>query len=48
MNKNMEIKIKQLPIAKTELKKIAEGNFCYVDKTKFIKDLVDDNHEYYF
>jgi len=40
--------MKQLPIAKTDLRKIVEGNFCYVDKTKFVKDLVDDNHEYYF
>jgi len=40
--------MRQLPIAKTELQKIVEGNFLYVDKTKFIKDLVDANHEYYF
>jgi len=40
--------MRQLPIAKTELQKIVEGNFLYVDKTKFIKDLVDAKHEYYF
>jgi len=40
--------MKSLPIAKTELREIAEGNFCYVDKTKFIKDLFDDKHKYYF
>ncbi len=40
--------MKKLPIAKTEIKSIIEGDFCYVDKTKFIKDLVDDEHRYYF
>ena len=40
--------MKRLPIAKTEIKEIAEGNFCYADKTRFIKDLVDDGHTYYF
>ena len=40
--------MKHLPIAKTEIREIVEGNFLYVDKTKFIKDLVDDKHTYYF
>ena len=40
--------MKRLPIAKTEIREIAEGNFCYADKTRFIKDLVDDGHTYYF
>ena len=40
--------MKRLPIAKTEIKQIVEENFCYVDKTKFIKELVDDGHRYYF
>ena len=40
--------MKYLPIAKTELRKIVEGNFCYVDKTKFIKQLVEDKHKYFF
>jgi len=40
--------MKSLPIAKTEIREIVEGNFCYVDKTKFIKDLFDDKHTYYF
>lgn len=40
--------MKRLPIAKTEIRAIAEGNFCYVDKTRYIKELVDDGHTYYF
>ena len=40
--------MKRLPIAKTEIKEIAEGNYCYADKTRFIKELVDDGHNYYF
>ncbi len=44
----MQTIIKRLPIAKTEIKELIEGNFCYVDKTKFIKDLLDDGHGYYF
>ena len=40
--------MKHLPIAKTELHKIVEGNFLYVDKTHYIRELVDDGHEYYF
>ena len=40
--------MKKLPIAKTEIREIIEDNFCYVDKTKFIKDMVDDAHGYYF
>ncbi len=40
--------MKKLPIAQTEIKQIIEENFCYVDKTRFIKQLVDDAHKYYF
>ncbi len=40
--------MKNLPIARTEINQIIEGNFCYVDKTKFIKQLVDDGQRYYF
>ncbi len=40
--------MKRLPIAKTEIREIAEGNFSYADKTRFIKELVDDGHNYYF
>ncbi len=40
--------MKHLPIAKTEIKQLIEENFCYVDKTKFIKQLIDDRHRYYF
>jgi len=37
-----------LPIAKTELRKIKEGGCLYADKTRFIAELVWDNHKYYF
>ena len=40
--------MKQLAIAKTELKKIVDGDYCYVDKTRYIVDLLIDGHEYYF
>ncbi len=40
--------MKHLPIAQTEIKQIIEENFCYVDKTPFIKQLIDDKHKYYF
>jgi hypothetical protein len=40
--------MKSLPIAKTELEKIVNDNSLYVDKTKFIKELIDDKHGYYF
>ncbi|MEN8123145.1 MAG: ATP-binding protein, partial [Bacteroidota bacterium] len=40
--------MKNLPIAKTELRQIVEENFCYVDKTKYIEQLVNDKHGYYF
>jgi len=40
--------MKKLPIAHTEIKTIIEGDFCYVDKTMFIKQLLDDGHRYYF
>ncbi len=40
--------MKKLPIARTEISQIIEENFCYVDKTMFIKKLVDDGQRYYF
>jgi len=40
--------MKRLPIAKTEIRAIAEGNFLYVDKTRYIREMVDDGHVYYF
>jgi len=40
--------MKKLPIARTELRDIVEEDFCYVDKTPFVKQLLDDKHRYYF
>jgi len=40
--------MKHLPIAKTELKNIVESDCLYVDKTMYIKQLVDDGHQYFF
>jgi len=40
--------MKHLPVAKTELKEIVESGCLYVDKTMYIKQLVDDKHKYYF
>jgi hypothetical protein len=32
---------KKLPIGKSDFKNIIEDNYCYVDKTLFIKDIID-------
>ncbi|MCP4397525.1 MAG: ATP-binding protein [bacterium] len=40
--------MKHLPIAKTELREIVEEECAYVDKTAYIKMLLDDRHKYYF
>ena len=40
--------MRKLPIAKTEFKEIIEDNFCYVDKTMVIKQLLNIRHKYYF
>ncbi len=40
--------MKRLPIAKTELRNIVESNCLYVDKTKYIKQLLNEGHQYYF
>ena len=32
---------KKLPIGKSDFKNIIEGNYCYVDKTLFIKEVID-------
>ena len=40
--------MKHLPIARTEIRDIIEGNFYYVDKTKYIVDLMDDAQKYCF
>ena len=40
--------MKKLPIAKTTIKEIVQSNSCYVDKTGYVKELVDDNNKYWF
>lgn len=40
--------MKGLPIAKTELREIIEDDCPYVDKTLYIKKLVDEKQKYYF
>jgi len=40
--------MKKLPIGQSTLKKIVESNCCYVDKTPFVKQLLDDNNGYWF
>ena len=40
--------MKQLPINKTILQEIVDGNCCYVDKTYYIKQMFDDNFKYWF
>jgi len=40
--------MKKLPIAKTTIKEIIQSNSCYVDKTRYVKQLVDDNNKYWF
>ena len=40
--------MKKLPIAKTTIKEIVQSNSCYVDKTGYVKQLVDDNNKYWF
>jgi len=37
----MSMKMKKLPVGKSDFKQIIEGNFCYVDKTLFIKEVID-------
>ena len=32
---------KKLPVGKSDFKEIIEGNYCYVDKTLFIKEVID-------
>jgi hypothetical protein len=33
--------MKKLPVGKSDFKQIIEENYCYVDKTLFIKDVID-------
>ena len=40
--------MKKLPLNKTVLKEIVDENCCYVDKTNYIKQLLDDNAKYWF
>jgi len=40
--------VKKLPTNKSVLKKIVDENCCYVDKTAFIKQMVDDGDGYWF
>jgi hypothetical protein len=35
------MKMKKLPVGKSDFKKIIEENYCYVDKTLFIKEVID-------
>jgi hypothetical protein len=37
----MRQKMKKLPVGKSDFKQIIEGNYCYVDKTLFIKEVID-------
>ncbi len=39
--KRARIKMKKLPIGKSDFRNIIEGNYCYVDKTLFIKEIID-------
>ena len=40
--------LKRLPIAKSTLYKIVNEECCYVDKTQFVKQLLDDGNGYWF
>ena len=40
--------MKRLPIAKAVFKDLIEGDFCYVDKTQYIKQLNDSGEKYWF
>jgi hypothetical protein len=37
----MSMKLKKLPLGKSDFKQIIEENLCYVDKTLFIKEVMD-------
>ena len=37
--------MKKVPIAVEEFKKIIEENYYYIDKTKFIEDVLNDGAE---
>ncbi len=37
----MSMKMKKLPVGKSDFKQIIEENYCYVDKSLFIKEIID-------
>ncbi len=37
----MSMKMKKLPIGKSDFKSIIEDDYCYIDKTLFIKEVMD-------
>jgi hypothetical protein len=37
----MSMKMKKLPVGKSDFKQIIEENYCYVDKTLYIKEIID-------
>ena len=37
----MSMKMKKLPVGKSDFKQIIQENYCYVDKTLFIKEVMD-------
>lgn len=47
MNENLK-NIKRLPIGRAVFKSFTVENFCYVDKTQYIKQLNDDGSKYFF
>ena len=40
--------MKKLPIGIQTFSKIRIGQYCYVDKTRFVADIANDSGEYYF
>ena len=40
--------MQKLPINKSVLQKIVDENCCYVDNTRFVKQMLDDGYGYWF
>jgi len=40
-------KVKKLPLGKSDFKDIIQNNFVYVDKTKYIYDLIESGDIYF-